>query len=150
MSVSPWFPARQAQRSGCRDPPRSAGPWRHWIRPPQNTLQHQTYELSGSSDGERISLLSQCTCEHNTENHFQLIFNLLKCFCFCKCWTNRLTPTHLSSDMSSSWPSFIHITWIFGSETSHSKIAFFFSVIFMSLIFLVNSITRAENKKNDV
>lgn len=53
---------------------------------------------------------------------------------------------YLSSDKSSSWPSFIHITWMFGSETSHSKMAFFFSVIFMSLIFLVNSITRAEKK----
>lgn len=47
------------------------------------------------------------------------------------------------SDISSSWPSFIHITWTLASDTSHSKVALFFSVIFRSFSCLVNSITRA-------
>lgn len=61
-----------------------------------------------------------------------------------------LCVCYLSSDRSSSWPSFIHITWMLGSDTSHSKMAFFFSVIFMSLIFLVNSMTRAKIKDKKV
>ncbi|CAG5962715.1 unnamed protein product, partial [Menidia menidia] len=44
---------------------------------------------------------------------------------------------------SRSWPSFIHITCTLGSDTSHSKVALFFSVIFRSFRCLVNSTTRA-------
>lgn len=50
------------------------------------------------------------------------------------------------SDISSSWPSFIHITWTLASDTSHSKVALFFSVIFRSFSCLVNSMTRAAAK----
>lgn len=52
---------------------------------------------------------------------------------------------HLS-DISSSWPSFIHTTWMPGSETSHSNVALFFSVIFRSFRCLVNSTTRAADR----
>lgn len=52
------------------------------------------------------------------------------------------------SPIWSSCPSFIHWTWMSGSEISHSKIALFFSTTLMSLICFLNSMWRAVERWN--
>ncbi len=122
---------------------------------PLDMLDPATAVYSPASDRRTDGTTRRCTNLSELILYLQEKVNpegeqLISSMCFHHiCSIKKCERLHLS-DISSSWPSFIHITWTFGSETSHSKVALFFSVIFRSFRCLVNSTTRAARKNREI